>query len=482
LSDISSFTQTLFPTPNGLVFVMDEQGRLIGLPRESDLLDVRLGRGDMLRPLADFQAPALKAPFAAWRGRRVGDDRAPRNFAFQDHGRTMWAGWRAFPLSPETGLWIGVVVPESDLLGELERQKRTIIAITLVTLVLAALASVWLARFYSLPLRRLVGESERIRRLDLRGRGRVVSRLREVRQLAEAQESMRAALASFARYLPTDVVRELLARGEAAQIGGRVETLTVMFTDIVGFTRIAEGLSAPALAHHLSDYFECLLEALQRHQATIDKLVGDGVMAFWGAPRPDPRHARHAVEGALGCLEALAGFNRRCREREMPDLPTRIALAVGEAVVGNIGAPSRLNYTALGDTVNLASRLVKANDLYGTTVLVARPVREAAGDAFAWRLLDRIMVRGKREAVEIFEPLGPAGQVDRGRLLLAEQYEAALRAFWRRDFGRAVRGLEDIGATGGKDRSVVRLLALARGYLTHPPPENWDGTARREDG
>ena len=143
------------------------------------------------------------------------------------------------------------------------------------------------------------------------------SSIREVSLLAGAQERMRSALDSFIRYVPSDVVRELLDRGDAARLGGSRETLSILFTDVEGFTSIAERTTPEALTAHMAEYFEALLPIIDEH-GTVDKLIGDAIVAFWGAPTPDPDHARHAVEATLACAERLGQLNADWKQRGLP--------------------------------------------------------------------------------------------------------------------------------------------------------------------
>jgi adenylate cyclase len=217
---------------------------------------------------------------------------------------------------------------------------------------------------------------------------------------------MRRALDSFARYVPVEVVRELLDRGEAAEIGGRNAEVTILFTDIAGFTTIAESMSASELTSHMSSYFETVVDVLHRHGGTVDKFVGDSVMAFWGAPKALENHSRPAVEAVVEICEWLQRANRQWCEQGLPALPTRFGLSSGKVTVGNVGAIHRLSYTVLGDPVNLAQRLEALNSKLNTSVLADENVRNAAGDGFAWRDVGEVEIKGKMASVRAFELLG----------------------------------------------------------------------------
>ena len=388
-------------------------------------------------------------------------------------------GFKRFSVGPHRSFWIAVVVPESDFTGEIHRQRNIILGIMVVALVVAVGLGFWLARRYSRPLEALARQSQRIQDLDLTPTQAIDSGLAEVQHLAASQEQMRAALESFSRYVPIEVVRELIRRGEVARIGGKVAPITILFSDIRGFTTISENLAPDDLADHMADYFALLLEILHGRRATVDKFIGDAILAFWGAPSPDTHLPEEAVRAALECVQTLEAHNKQWRAQGRTELPTCFGIHTGEVVVGNIGAPSRLSYTVLGDAVNLASRLEALNRLYGTSVLISEDVRAPVQEAFHLRLVDRVAVKGKIHPVQIYEVLGERGEVDEERLAFAQKYEEAFQRYQDQEFTQAVAALEDIleqGLSPADDPSVTRLLEACR-RLEAPTP--WTRLGRR---
>jgi adenylate cyclase len=473
LTAISRFTTALTVSEHGKALVLTEDGAVVGLPRDPRFSSLEDLRAHVLNPLTALGLPEIDAGVRAWNEREIGPGSV---FAFESGDHTWWAGVRPFPLG-DRAFRIAVVVPERDFLAEITRQRNTVAVITAAALVVAFFVAMRLARRYSQPLAALAAQAERIQQLDIAPSERIDSRLREVNQLADTQERMRTALDSFSRYVPIDVVRELMKRDAAAQIGGARCTITVLFTDIQGFTTIAEALTPEALTHHMSEYFEAMLGTVQSDgYGEVTQLAGDGFVAFWGAPIPSEDHVAQAVESVLRCRERLAVLNAQWSARGLPELPTRFGLATGPVVVGNVGSPARLVYTAVGDTINLASRLEGLNRFYGTWVLVCEDVRRAAGEAFAWRQVDRVRAKGKQKSIDLYQLLGRAGEVGRPLLEFSARYEAALRLYRRRSFRDAASALEQLTAGFPDDLSVARLLELARDFQTRPPDEGWDGT------
>jgi adenylate cyclase len=261
----------------------------------------------------------------------------------------------------------------------------------------------------------------------------------------------------FGRYVTPAYVERLAERPETLRLGGERVPLTVLFSDIRGFTSLSERLPADAVIHLLNQYLDAMAEVVFRHEGTIDKFIGDAVMAFWGAPVPVADHARRAVEAALDMTTELDRLNARWSEDgSSPPLRIGIGIHTGEAVVGNIGSLSRkLDYTAIGDTVNLASRLEGLNKEQGTTILVSEATARAAGTGYEFHDLGEVSVKGKAAVVAIHELRGRA--------------DAA---------GAAPAGLAPVGSGGGHTPArVVTGMLLAASLLLAAAPASAQGAA-----
>ena len=216
----------------------------------------------------------------------------------------------------------------------------------------------------------------------------------------------------FAQYVPPDVVSELVAHPELMRLGGETRELTVMFTDLANFTGLSERLDPQRTVAVLTEYFNTMTAIVHRHHGTVDKFIGDAVMAFWGAPLPVPDHARHAVAAAIEMQKAMAAMVARLQAQGLPPIGMRIGLHSGPAVVGNIGSETRFSYTAIGDTVNLAARLEGANKAFGTDILISASTAALIGpNGPLLRPLADVVVKGKTEAVRVYTPCDDAALV-----------------------------------------------------------------------
>ncbi len=401
LSAITDFTTNLEVTENGKVFVISDEGLMLGLPIDERFKDAQAKKEAIGMHITSIDIPIIQDIL------KVANQYPLKNPEYvrmlSSDKKVWWGGARPYFLGRGQRLWIIVAVPEDDFFGDLKKRRNATAAIAFIALIIAFFMANFLARRYSKPINELVHESEKMQKLNVDKGKPIESKIKEVNQLADAQEKMRVALKSFSTYIPTEVVKELINQGEAAKIGGKIETLTVMFTDIEGFTSIAESMSPEKLTQHMANYFEALLTILKEENATIDKFIGDSIVAFWGAPISNPNHAKDACRAAIKLRNKVHELNKTWATENKPVLKTRFGLATGPVLVGNVGSSSRLNYTVIGDTVNLASRLEGTNKKYGTEILACGPVKEAAGDPFQWKFIDTVTVKGKSQSVKLFE-------------------------------------------------------------------------------
>lgn len=281
---------------------------------------------------------------------------------------------------------------------------------------------------------------------------------------------------AFSRYVSPGVVDMLLARPDLLEPGGQEAEATVLFSDLAGFTSFSERMSPEELMKLLSGYFAPMTSVIKANSGTLDKFIGDAIMAFWGAPLPDARHADNACRAALGMAQAMDELRRQWRERGFPALHARIGIHSGKVVAGNVGSREQMNYTCLGDTVNLASRLESVNKLYNTGILVSGETRALLRAGFVLRKVDSIRVKGRTKPVEIHELLATSGSLPEWALL----YESGLAAYARREFAEAADLFAQALDARPGDGPAAVLHKRCRRLLESPPDAQWDGVHTME--
>jgi len=363
-----------------------------------------------------------------------------------------------------------VIVNRHDSFGAIDEIFRNSFLIACAALLVSLVAGFILAGWIANPLKLIAGEVSRIGNFDLQSRESPRSAIQEVRVLAEAVVRMRSSLESFAHYVPVDLVRDLVRGGGVAALGGERREVSLLFCDLADFTPYAESVSPEVAFDTLTIYFERFGRAIDFQGGVIDKFLGDGIMALFNAPEKISRHAEAACRAAI---EGSSGVQARRLPGTGQPFRVRVGLHCGEALIGNVGTISRFAYTAIGDCVNLCSRLEGLNKVYGTAIIASAAIRETAGDRdFLWRYLDRVVVVGRKEPLDIFELLNLRAEATPDQLRLAEIYPAALEACHRREFKQAKTLIEPLARI---DSASERLLRRIEEFIETPVDASWDG-------
>jgi adenylate cyclase len=293
----------------------------------------------------------------------------------------------------------------------------------------------------------------------------------------QEQNQKRFIQGAFTQVLSPTVLEGLIQNPGRLATGGELTEITVFFSDLEGFTGLSEKLTPPGLVKVLNTYLHEMIEVIvDDHQGYVDKFIGDAVMAFWGAPLPDPGQARTACLSALASVERLKTLQPRLRELGVnAPLNMRIGIHTGPAIVGMMGSPKKLNYTVIGDTVNLASRLESVNKQFGTRILVSGETIAAAGDAVVSREIDRIRVKGKTLPTRIFELVGRPGEIPETTRQGLEAFQSATQLYWKRKFQAALGQFKRAAQLLPEDMPSQIFIKRCRQFLRTPPPRGWDG-------
>lgn len=314
-----------------------------------------------------------------------------------------------------------IAAPLEEVLGPAYNELFQGLAIAAGVVVLVIVLALVLAGIITRSLNQLTTSAYRLQELDFQTSIDVSSRVREISALSGAMNRARDAIFTFSLYVPKELVRKGIESGEFSRRTAARQEVTALFTDIYNFTAISEQYSPEEVVIMLSEYFDLLNVAVNRHDGTIIQFLGDSIFAMWNAPIADDRHAEKACRAALAMQQALENFNAMQVGKALPEFRTRFGIHTGEAVVGSVGAADRLQYTAMGDTINVASRLEGMNKEHGTTILASREVHERCHDVIRFRPLGQAHAKGRSEEVELYEVIG---EIDESA---AHQQEPTLR-------------------------------------------------------
>jgi len=372
---------------------------------------------------------------------------------------------------------ICIMMPEADVMGSVYANTRTTIIIVIFGIIVAIIVSLFLSAAIAKTLRELAEESQSIGEFKLEGREPKHSYLLEIRQLAVALEEMKASLRSFKKFVPADVVRSIIVSGKEARLGGERRDICLFFCDIAGFTSIAETMTPDELVELLGAFLGAMSEEIMTSGGTVDKYIGDAIMAFWGAPKEVEEPAMAACRTAIACHQKLQALNPEWNKRGWPTIEMRIGIHLGDAIVGNFGSEDRLDYTAIGDAVNLSSRIEGLNKYYGTRIAISASTYEAVRERMVARPLDRVSVTGREEGVLVYELIGSRDEVSEHDIKLAERHREALDAYFDGDWKRAEAIFEELAERRSNDVAARILLERVR-ILAADPPEKWDGVFR----
>lgn len=419
---------------------------------------VLVGRMLEASPTPQAQADSFFTPFFAK------DSRLMAGVEIQGHiiHTLLRGGWGRELPSPARVLWyLAVFLLVSHLLARLSPLKGLAAVVVLVFSILGISLGLFLFLNFWVPPVLVCGG------LALIFGGNVLGHY-----LIEAGEK-RWLRQAFKRYISPTLVETIIAHPERLELGGLEVEVTVLFADLEAFTSLSEGMPPHDLVRILNEYFTPVTRIILEHQGTLDKYIGDAVMALWGAPVPFPDHALRACEAAL-CMQASMGpVQQEWQSRGLPPLKARLGLHSGPVIAGNIGSLELFNYTAIGDTVNLASRLEGANKIYGTSILLSESTYRQVAEVLLLRELDLIQVKGRGQPVTIYELLGQRQGTGLPEWL--EIFEAGREAYQRQDWDVAVGHFQTVLRLKPEDPPTQIFLTRCRNFQEQPPPPDWQG-------
>jgi class 3 adenylate cyclase/HAMP domain-containing protein len=393
--------------------------------------------------------------------------------------------------------WLVLVTEERGAFyGDVETIFRTTIIILAAAVVAAVLLLLLLARYLTRPLedvsqamRRIISSNDLSERVPVEYKDEIGQLSHTFNlmlgELGKAYESIKryafnAAVAQkketmirniFQLYVPKDVIEEYFQNPESMLVGNN-RLVSILFSDIRSFTTISENMEPDDLVNSLNRYFGLMVDTLMERGGFVDKYIGDAIMAIFGAPTKHPDDALRSVLAGLEMTKSLEVFNVGQRERGKPEFHIGVGINYGVVTVGNIGCNKKMNYTVIGDAVNLASRLEGATKMYHQPLLMSQAVRDRVVDHIHCRQVDKIAVKGKNEGISVYtarSTLSPAEDKAWGI------HEEAVKKYYSREFAAAAEGFREVGALLPGDYPASIYLERANIYAHSPPPDGWDG-------
>lgn len=463
ISSLAGFLRERKVGRTGITFILDGEGQLIGYP-DADKSVIEMEGKVALVKGEQVQEPAVAEAVRRWHAG------GGNSFKVESGGTTWLAHFSAFPERFGRRWTVGVVVDEDDFVGPLKRASAFIVGIGLVFISLATFGVVAASRLLVRPIHDLIAETERIRQFELDGPIKVRSPVLEIDLLSSALASMKAGLASFGHYVPKSLVHDIIRSGMGTAVGGIRRPLTVMFSDLQGFAAATERMEPEQVLLWLSSYFDAMSQAIDANHGTIDKYIGDAVMALWNAPVEDADHVDNACRAMLACREV----GRRLNSTGNVSLTTRMGLHTGTAMVGNLGSRDRMQYTALGGVVNLASRIEGLNKHFGTELMVTDAVARAVDGRFLLRPFGPVLVAGTTIPLSVFELLGEQGDDHPGLAL----WMSALEAWHANRWAEAAEGFGEYLSLHPGDAAAKYFQEMSLRFAAQGAPADWDGVIK----
>ena len=388
------------PGKHGTAIIFDAFGALIAHPDFAHL--VASTRMDPSHPelpeIGEIRSGLVGAVMRRWDG----DDRYQGSFRGEDDDNYFFRLQKFSFRDQFTGYSL-MLSAEDDFAQDVRDLQIRGIFIALIA-GLAFVPGAWIfGGRMSHSLKRITAQASRLRTLAVPDDVPVTSRVTEIHELGRVMVIAQRSISSFARFVPKDIVQGIVDGSISTELHGVRQEVTILFTDVTNFTRIAEAADPDDLMHQTSRHFAALTQAFLAEGGTVDKFIGDSVMVFWNAPHAQSDHVERACRAALSAKAASDTLNAQFETEGLPPFTVRLGIHSGEAVVGNVGSAERMNYTALGNSVNLAARLEGLNKEYGTTILVSEAVRERAEYCFRFKAIASVIAKGMTTETRVYE-------------------------------------------------------------------------------
>jgi adenylate cyclase len=400
LDTFSDLVQAQRPGKHGTAIIFDSFGVLIAYPDFARLVAAARAHPSLpqLPQIGEIRTGLVGAAMRRWDGR----DRYEGSIRDKD-GQDYLFRFQKFSQGNEFSGYSLLLAAEDDFAQNVRKLQTEGIFLALIASG-CFVPGVWFfGSRMSTSLKRITAQASRLRTLAVPDDAPVTSRVTEIHELGSTMAVAQRSILSFARFVPKDIVEGIIDGSISTELGGARQEVTILFTDVSNFTGIAEAADPDSLMHQTSRHFAALTKAFLAEGGTVDKFIGDSVMVFWNAPHPQLDHVERACRAALSAKAASDALNAQFEAEGLPPFTVRLGVHFGDAVVGNVGSAERMNYTALGNSVNLAARLEGLNKDYGTTILVSEAVRNRVEHCFRFKAIDSVIAKGMTTETRVYE-------------------------------------------------------------------------------
>jgi adenylate cyclase len=456
LDGLSEYLAERKISPGTLSYILDHQGRVIANSERAKTYTNENGQVE----LQHITSLGTELPAIAFSSRPRQNETL---FSFSHAGQRYVASISTLP--PQFGKrWqLFIITPLRDFTSALDSNNNRLLIFGLIAIALQILVIYFLSTVISSPLEKLALKVAKIEELSGQNLPPLESPIREVAILSKAIDTLDTAVKSFAAFVPVGLVKQLLESDQKLELGGHSRFLTIFFSDLEAFSTLSEELPAQDLLLRVSAYLELVTRIVNEEAGTIDKFIGDGVMAFWGAPALLEDHAWHACVAALRIQRGMTVLNDRWNEQELKPLNIRIGIHSDAVLVGNLGSKERMGYTVIGDGVNVASRLEGINKEFGTRVCISHSVFKEAGERLCVRPIDDVVVKGRRAKIPIYELMGVFGvdpqlEPDPRTVRLCKLTRLAYEALAQEEFALALERYHEVLAEFPEDTVALELV------------------------
>ena len=434
MKNISDFLLNNRVSRNSETYILDNSGNIIAYPSGTNIYANSQTNISLKKISSIEDSPASVAQVI-----RGESGQKEFEFKFPKNNQLYLAAYKEFPSSLGRPWQVLNVAPINDFLVEFESSNTKLFFGGLIAFLIVAFLAFYFSKMISSPLELLANEIQNLMEFKLEKDISISSQIFEIRLLSQSIRRLKNTLSAFTSYVPRDLVNDLLGSGKPIELGGESRYLTIFFSDLKDFSALSEITPSRELLLRVSSYLELMTYAIKEERGTIDKFIGDSVMAFWGAPLLEQNHAYHACVAAVKAQRRMKLLNEALVADEKPPLIVRIGIHSDAVLVGNIGSSERLSYTVMGDGVNIASRLEGINKDYDTRICVSHSLFKEAGERLWVRPIDMISVKGRKGELLIYELMGikdgnEETQISQREQLLCKATEKAFQLYTSKNY------------------------------------------------